>query len=292
MATETWASEELHRLAREVGGLDVLRDLDDLPLPIEPFAWSGIAASDRPVVGAVLDALEDGVLDAAHQDFCGRFGFPRPATPQVDEEYRTIARRLLAMVGRNEPTRLRRSSAHRNASALLWLAMRGNDGFGKRFRANDVWHMFGVSSCANRGWELRSATGLPDLESGLHRPTRHRVPSLPSPELLHSRSRARYIESRDRFIAYALKSEAERELARPIRHVGNGQVQISARPITPRWAWRVITDTGRAVLTLTLGDSEEDVEVVGLSIPDARRLVSMIATALDAPFPQQVVRRR
>ena len=289
MQSGTWAGEELGRLALEVGGVDALDTLDDCPVPDEPFDWSLVTEADRDAVGAILDALEDGVLDTPHQEFLGRFGFPLPGVPRVDTEYRTIARRLLALIASADPRSLRKSSARRNAAAILWLAMRSNDAFDRRFRANDLWDMFGVSSCTTRGWELRAASGLADLdESELHRPGRQRIPTLPDASLLHSSSRIRYIEARDRYIGYAETAAAERERARPIRNVGNGQMHIRARPITPRWALTAIAETGRATVMVTVGETDDDVEVLALSIPDARRLMSMIGSALAAPFPQAV----
>ena len=44
----------LEGLDRAVGGRIQLMELDDDPLPDEPFEWAGIADDIRPVVGEML----------------------------------------------------------------------------------------------------------------------------------------------------------------------------------------------------------------------------------------------
>jgi hypothetical protein len=44
----------LERLARDVGGVDALMALDEVPLPDEEFDWTGVAEGIRAAVAAVL----------------------------------------------------------------------------------------------------------------------------------------------------------------------------------------------------------------------------------------------
>ena len=199
------------------------------------------------------------------------------------------------MVCNNDPDALSRSDARRTAAALTWLTLRSNNALGrkKRLQVDELWHMFGVSNCAARGWALLSAAGLPDpnAERLFGDPPR-RVVWLSDSNLLDSTVRARLVCERNGLVGAALDQIRKHDEQRPIRNVGNGQVHIRARPITPRWALTAVAETGRATVMVTVGESDDDVEVLALSIPDARRLVSMIGTALDAPFPQAVQRSR
>lgn len=43
-------------------------------------------------------------------------------------------------------------------------------------------------------------------------------------------------------------------------------------------------DTGRASVSVALGESLADMEVLGLSVPDARRLIEALQYALDPPI--------
>src|SRR6185312_139755 len=80
-----------------------------------------------------------------------------------DVEYRTIVRRILALVAARDPRTFRRKGSTRScAAALIWLVLRANCdlGRGRRPRVSWIWSWFGVSPCTDRGRALRSAAGL------------------------------------------------------------------------------------------------------------------------------------
>jgi hypothetical protein len=43
-------------------------------------------------------------------------------------------------------------------------------------------------------------------------------------------------------------------------------------------------ESGRAIVMVTLGDCEDDVEVIALTVPDAHRLVQMVERSLAHPL--------
>ena len=75
----------------------------------------------------------------------------------------------------------------------------------------------------------------------------------------------------------------------PHPHVGHGQIHVRARPYA-RWASTAIAETGRPS-SWSPRRVRGGCRGLGLSIPDAHRIVSMVHVALDAPFPRQVERR-
>ncbi|MGH8909817.1 MAG: hypothetical protein ACRD0K_25820 [Egibacteraceae bacterium] len=83
-------------LRMAVGGPDRLADLDDAPLPDEPFAWSGIPDDIRDRVGDVL----------ARCDRC--------CEELLDVECRTACRRLLARAAAGDPNVFRAQGTHRH----------------------------------------------------------------------------------------------------------------------------------------------------------------------------------
>lgn len=101
----------LHSLAGEVGGPDVLEDLDAEPLPAEPLVLDGVAADVRDTA-AEIAALVDEWLDSS----------PRVAhLGPLLGEWRTAAHRLLVGATVNDPGWLRRrASATGRACGLLW----------------------------------------------------------------------------------------------------------------------------------------------------------------------------
>ena len=58
-----------------------------------------------------------------------------------------------------------------------------------------------------------------------------------------------------------------------------------SRLVTVRWATRGENEeTGRACVSVAFGEGLDDMEVLGLSVPDARRLIEALQHALDAPI--------
>lgn len=97
-------------LADRVGGRDVLDSLDTVPLPDEPFGWTGIPHDIHPKVGAAL-TLFDEIAGA-------RFGV----------EFRTAGRRLLARVAATRPDIFRRRASDATAACAVALLVAGMNG--------------------------------------------------------------------------------------------------------------------------------------------------------------------
>lgn len=246
-----------------VGGHDALGSLDAEPIPDEPFDWSAVEATDRPMVTRVLE-LSD-----------------RCCEELLDSECRTIARRVLARVAARDPRVLRRSTnAERCAAALVWLVGRANGQFGRRGRytSGRLWNWFGVTSCSDRGWSLRNAAGLvPD--DRWHSPWRDEV-ALGDASLLHSDVRTGLIARRDALV------EIERR-RRPWSILADGRtatLRVAAVKVVAA-AKGVIAGGHRAVVTIGLGGDLDDATFFALSIPDAYELVRMVQRALDDPPP-------
>lgn len=99
------------RLADQVGGSDALAELDDQPLPDEPFDWTGLDDDLRAPLGHVLELADAG---------CDRF---------FDVEHCTAVRRLLHDVALAKPrTFTGRGRPESAAAAACWLVARANDG--------------------------------------------------------------------------------------------------------------------------------------------------------------------
>ncbi len=94
----------LEGLDRQVGGRLALRELDDEPLPDEPFEWSGVPEDVRPVVQEVLDACD------------------RCADEMLDVEHRTAMRRSLSRAAVGDPAAVfrRKASPVRAARDGAW----------------------------------------------------------------------------------------------------------------------------------------------------------------------------
>ncbi|MED5812877.1 DUF6398 domain-containing protein [Mycolicibacterium sp. 050232] len=173
-----WHQEmELESLARQVGGDEQLDQLNAVPLPDEPFDWSGIPDDVTPRVAEVLD-LADGCCDAL-----------------LDVEYRTVARRVLARVASMGPEVFRRKSrADTAAAAVVWIAGKANGQCELvagllRLRSADITRYFDIkSSPSQRAEVMLRAGGFPgrpyDVELG-------------SPDYLTAERREQIIRRRD-----------------------------------------------------------------------------------------------
>jgi hypothetical protein len=244
--------------------LAALLDLDAEPLPDEPFDWSGVDARDRAIVAAVLERC-----DAA----CGEL---------LDAEYRTIARRILALLATRDPRPLRRTTnADRLAAGIVWLAGRGNGEFGRhapRWRsARGVWDWFAVTSCADRGQSIRNAAGLFPEYSDRYLWDFDAVP-LGSVALLHSKMRKHLIMSRDAILR--LERERRRWSLAP-----DGQtVACRAARAGPLAVTRAHdTEADQPFVLVALGGPGvelDEADLYGLSLPDARRLFELLRRAL------------
>lgn len=264
MATAEPRPDLLSSLLPHVDDLPALLDLDTEPLPDEAFDWSGVDSRDRAMVAAVLDRC-----DAACDEL-------------LDMEFRTIARRILAMLATRDPRPLRRTTNHdRLAAGIVWLAGRGNGEFGRRSprwrSARRVADWFGVTNCADRGYSIRNAAGLvPEILD--------RYPSLldtiplGSTALLHSKARRSLITQRDA----RLRIESERRrwsLAPDGRSVACRAAIAGPIAVTRGHD----TESNQAILLVALGAPGvglDEADLYGLSLSEARRLVEMLRRAL------------
>jgi hypothetical protein len=171
----------LESLDRKVGGRFQLQNLDDAPLPDEPFEWAGIAQDIRPVVQEVLD------------------GCDRCADELLDVEHRTAMRRFLSRAAVGDAALFRRkASPVRGAAAVAWVICRANDTVGAYWSGLSVQELlawFGVrGSVSQRAEPLLRANGVDP----------HRIygtMELGAPDLLTSKRRAEIIAQRDRWLA-------------------------------------------------------------------------------------------
>lgn len=168
----------LECLRRAVGGEDVLANLDDAPLPDEPFDWTGIDGDIGPKVAEILDLCD------------------RHCTDLLDTEYRTATRRVLARIARHGPDVLRRRGrADTAAAAICWAVGRVNDLFIPRrggMTQKDFFAHLGVSqaSIPTRAGTLLDAGGFPRHPADF---------TLGSPDYLVSTRRRHIIDTRDRY---------------------------------------------------------------------------------------------
>jgi hypothetical protein len=173
----------LENLARAVGGDEALSALDDGALPVEEFAWDGIAADVHDRVAEVL-ALVDGCCDAL-----------------LDAEFRTACRRLLARVATGDPDLFRRRGrADTAAAAICWLIGNANELFHPRsvphLLAKTLIGHFGLAAATVTQRSkaiLRAAGASPTEQTG--------AVELGSPDYLVATRRARIIADRDHFRA-------------------------------------------------------------------------------------------
>jgi hypothetical protein len=247
-----------------VDDLPALLDLDAERLVDEAFDWSGVDSQDRAIVAAVLQRC-----DAACDEL-------------LDPEFRTIARRILAMLATRDPRPLRRTTNHdRLAAGIVWLAGRGNGEFGRRAprwrSARSVADWFGVTNCADRGQSIRKAAGLvPEVID----PYWSFLDAMPlgSTALLHSQTRRSLISHRDACLR--IESERRRWSLSPDGRTVACRA-ASVRPLAVASAHDVEAD--QAVVLVALGGpgvALDEADLYGLSLPEARRLVEMLRRAL------------
>jgi len=247
-----------------VGDVAALLDLDTEPLPDDPFDWSGVESAERAAVAAVL-ALSDAACEAL-----------------LDLEFRTIARRILALVASRDPRPIRRSKQpDRLAAGIVWLAGRGNGEFGRRSprwrSAALLWDWFGVTSCADRGHSIRKAAGLvPQVVDGSSWYTD--ATPLGSVDLLHSRTRQMLIRQRDAIL------RVERERRRWSLSPDGRTIACRATSVVPLAVTRgTYAEAHETVVLVALGSPGaglDDAALYGLSVPEARRLAQMLRSAI------------
>lgn len=263
---ETPLGEQARALANKVGGLSALEHLDTEPIPDEPFSWPVVHDGDREVVGQVL-ALVDAVCDE-----------------QLDVEYRTIARRLLALVASRDPGPLRRTKRpDRQAAGLVLAVLDGNGavGRGRAWRAGDVAAWFHTSS-------------VQDIARGLVRAARLEVPYEPdnpwrypwttvlgSSSLLHSSARRALLAERDELVAAVEEAERRRDGRRMfvvLDKGGTGRATLAELDQVHR-GWSQGGQTVVVVGMATVQPSPER-ELYALTVSEASHLRDLLQIAL------------
>ena len=170
----------LEGLDRVAGGRTHVVNLDDSPLPDEPFEWAGIPDDVRPAVAEVLEACD------------------RCAGELLDVEHRTAMRRFLGRAAVADPALFRRrASPTRGAAAVAWVICRANDtvgGAGSALSVGELLAWFGVrGSVSQRAEPLLRANGVDphDMYGSM---------DLGTVDLLTSERRADMIRVRDRWL--------------------------------------------------------------------------------------------
>ncbi len=164
----------LDSLAGDVGGPEVLANLDDTPLPDEPFDWSVVPDDVSGRVAEVLDHLDR---------CCGQL---------LDTEVRTACRRLLAdVVAGDAEVFRRRGRTDTAAAAIAWAVAKANGWLRPgRLAAKELLGCFGVSgSVSQRASTLLRAAGVDEFGAS--------YPRLGSARYLDSARRREIIEIRD-----------------------------------------------------------------------------------------------
>ena len=176
--SENFEHSMLDWLALDVGDPIQLDQLDDDPLPDEPFRWDGISDDVTARVHEVL-AFVDGCCEE-----------------MLGVEYRTACRRVLARVAFREPDVFRRKSrAETAAAALVWIVGKANDLFEQRtggMQVRDLMSHFGLrqGSVAQRAATMLRAGGFNDDTY---------IVRLESPDYLVAARRRRIIKMRDKY---------------------------------------------------------------------------------------------
>ncbi|MET1082166.1 MAG: DUF6398 domain-containing protein [Burkholderiales bacterium] len=176
--SENFDHSMLDWLALDVGDPIQLDQLDDDPLPDEPFRWDGISDDVAARVHEVLV-----FVDGCCEEMLGL-------------EYRTACRRVLARVAFRGPDVFRRKSrAETAAAALVWIVGKANDLFEQRtggMQVRDLMSHFGLGqgSVAQRAATMLRAGGFSDDTY---------IVRLESPEYLVAARRRRIIKMRDKY---------------------------------------------------------------------------------------------
>ena len=281
-----WQCREVDRLARLAGGLDALEALDAEPLPeVEPFDFTAIDADDLSAVHAVLAALHEHrppYFDALNKILRSSMPF------WLQDEYVTILHRLIARSARRGVAYWHRDP-RRMAAAFAWLALGGNWAMGRRsaVSAQDIWRWYDVSDCRALARRVCVEAQLGSLYKANDegRALRGLQVVFADAQLLDSSFRAYLVRSRDDMARSIVEDDRRRTSQRPIRSIGDGKFEVKARGAQPLWAYKGPSIGGRAVVMVSFGQStdDDDCEIIGLSIPNARQLVTLVQDALDSP---------
>jgi len=169
----------LRQLDKTVGGRHMLMNLDDAPLPDEPFEWAGVPEDIHSRVREILE-LSD-----------------RCADELLDVEHRTAMRRFVSRAAVGDPVIFRRKGApDRAAAAVAWVVTKANDSVGlhRSLEVQGLLAWFGVKgSVAQRAEVFLKAIGVdPHRQYG--------GMDLGAEDLLVSDRRRQIIELRERYL--------------------------------------------------------------------------------------------
>lgn len=162
-------------LVAATGSARAAKELEVTPLPDEPFEWAGIPDEIRPTVAQVLELCDQG-CDAL-----------------LDVEYRTAARRFLALAARGDPSVFaRRARPETAAAAICWIIAKNNQLIAlHELEAKSINAHFGITgSSSQRANTLLAAAGYDPYQFV------HDI-FLGDPDLLASTHRRRLVAKRD-----------------------------------------------------------------------------------------------
>jgi hypothetical protein len=288
-----WLGRWANGLARIAGGLDVLEAIGTDPLPDdEPFDSTGLDDATLATARAVLDVLHD--FRPPLFDAVSRLG--HAYTPWwLQGEYLTIVHRLVARAARSGTAPWHREP-RRTAAAFAWLALGGNCGMGRScaVSAQDIWRWYDVGDCRALARRLcvdakLGSLYVPDDEAMALRDL-HVV--FADPRVLHSSFRTHLARQRDDIARSIVEDDRRRSAQRPVQSIGDGQISFRGRQVRPVWSIKAPSLSGKSAVMLAFGQStdDDDYELVGLSVPDARELVRLLHDALDAPSTSGTMR--
>ena len=288
-----WQGRWVDGLARLAGGLDALEGLGTDPLPAdEPFDDADLDDAVRATVRAILEVAHD--FRPPHFDVVSTLG--HTYTPGwLQGEYLTIMHRLVARAARSGTAHWHREP-RRMAAAFVWLALGGNCGMGRScaVSAQDIWRWYDVSDCRTFARRLcvdakLGSLYVPDDEA---MPLRDLQVVLADTRVLHSSFRNYLVQQRDDVARSIVEFDRRRSAQRPVQSMGDGQISLRARQVRPLWSIKAPSLAGKSAVMVAFGQStdDDDYELVGLSVPDARELVRLLHDALDAPSISNTMR--
>jgi Domain of unknown function (DUF6398) len=263
-------------LAGKVGGLPSLEVLHAEPLPNEPFTGGLVSEVDRPFAVATV---------ALFNEQCDRW---------LDVEYRTIGHRLFARALVNQPTLIRKSSSPvRFAAGLAHAVLAANDQIGRadgQLRAKDIAAWFGVSSAGEPAQRIVAAAGFerPYDEDDDWRYRADARVRTPSPDFLHSKTRARLMVEREDLISAIEAHEESRAGRRPTVILEDGMRGRRGALADVVTVTKGLTKSGQPMLLLGLAPlvPNPELEVFVLDLAEANLLAHRLGAALAAPTPR------
>lgn len=166
----------LEHLESAVGSRAALDELDDHPLPDEPFRWEDVPPDIAERVREILELID------------------RCCAELLDTEYRTASRRLLTRFASSPELFRRKGKPQTTAAAIVWIVGKVNDLFHDgHLQVKELMSYFGLTgSVSQRAETLMRGAGFSYASYDL---------SLTSPQYLVSTRRRLIIELRDRYKA-------------------------------------------------------------------------------------------